>query len=179
MKRLLIAALCVVAAACGPDKQAAAPAPEALPTYASLRDSSCYTVDLFDPVTIKTPGPEVPAQYHGFLGEWGGGAWNGKWCHDLVIYEVRANGEVELLSMHAPNFDINHPPTVFKRKAVIDINNTLRMAAGFDRMVYNLDRQFLVGKRTGRSGEYEIALTRKNGSPIPIARPAATQLAEN
>ncbi|MEM9099296.1 MAG: hypothetical protein AAGC79_12320 [Pseudomonadota bacterium] len=179
MKRLLISALCVVLAACGPEKKAAAPAPEALPTYANLRDSDCYTVDLFDPVQIKAPGSDVPVQYHGFLGEWGGGAWNGKWCHDLVIYEVRANGEVELLSMHAPNFEIGYPPTVFKRTAVIDINNTLRLVAGDDRMVYNLDRQFLVGKRTGKRGDYQIALTRKGSAPFPVFRPASTQLATN
>ena len=177
MKRFLIATLCVVVAACDSGNQATAPAPEGLPTYASLRNSDCYTVDLFDPVEIKTPAANVPPQFAAFLGEWGGGAWNGKWCHDLVIYDVKANGEVELLSMHAPNFDINHPPTVFKRKAVIDVNNTLRMVAGDDRMVYNIDRQFLVGTRSGKSGSYEIALTRKGASPFPVARP--TQLAQN
>ncbi|MEM8790925.1 MAG: hypothetical protein AAGE80_04860 [Pseudomonadota bacterium] len=178
MKRLLIAALCVVATACGSDNRQAAPQPEVLPTYASLRNSDCYTVDLFDPVKYSPPGPEVPAQYQAFYGAWVGGAWNGKWCHDLIVYEIKPNGEVKVLSMHAPNSSIDHPPTVFKRRAVIDINNTLRFTNGANRHVYQLDRHFLVGKRTGPAGDYTIALTRENDSPLPVARPV-TQIAQN
>ncbi|MBY8975150.1 hypothetical protein KHP62_04980 [Rhodobacteraceae bacterium NNCM2] len=171
MQRTLLLSLCLLAAACAPLGKAKKEAGLS-DNYAEVRDADCYTVDLFDKFEIQNPGPDVPANYAAFLGDWGRGAWNGKWCHDLLILRVDANGSVDMLDMHAPNESLNQPPTVFRRKGFIDLNGTLRFAYGKERRVYWIDRNYLVGTRTGNLGQFKIAMTRKDLVPSPVARPA-------
>ncbi|MEM7178810.1 MAG: hypothetical protein AAGD47_04565 [Pseudomonadota bacterium] len=169
MRKIFLLAACLATAACAPGvvKRQKAESKE----YAELRDADCYTVDLFDEVDIEPPAPNVPENIRAFLGDWGYGAWNGTWCHDMLIYKVTPAGEVTLMDMHAPNFSLNQPPTVFRRTGYVDLNGTLRFAYGKERRVYRIDRQFLVGSRTGNLGEFRIAMTRKDIVPAPINRP--------
>lgn len=170
MHRMLLLATCLIAAACANTGRQANDN-SISDDYAELRDSTCYTVDLFDTFDVQPATADVPPQYAAFLGEWGYGAWNGEWCHDLLVLSVTPGGEVDLLAMHAPSLPLNQPATVFRRKAFVDINGTLRYAHGKERHVYRIDGPYLVGQRTGNVGEFQIAMTRKGVVPSPIAKP--------
>lgn len=176
MHRTLLLATCLFVAACavsntdGNKKTIS-------DDYAELRDNTCYTVDLFDTFTVQPAAADVPPQFAAFLGEWGYGAWDGEWCHDLLILSVTSGGQVDLLAMHAPNDRLNQPATAFRRKAFIDINGTLRYTHGAERHVYRLDGPYMVGQRTGNVGEFQIAMTKKGTVPSPVARPV--RLARN
>ncbi|MEL6475863.1 MAG: hypothetical protein AAFR17_00940 [Pseudomonadota bacterium] len=166
MSRYLLLAACLAVLGCAkPPKKVEKPT-----DYTTFLDSSCYTVDLFDRHDIIPASAEVPVAFRGYLGDWGNGAWDGQWCHDLRVLSVSPSGEVDLLDMHAPRYT-NSPATVFRRKAIIDGDGNLRFAYDKETHIYRLDGRFLVGKRIGDQGELEIAMTRKDVVPLPVARP--------
>ena len=101
MRRLLGVGVCVLVAACMQPE--AKVVPESTQEQAVNRD--CYTVDLFTKVKVEKPAKDVPPEHRQFLGEWGGGAWNDVWCHDLLVTKVESGGRVELVEMHAPYED--------------------------------------------------------------------------
>lgn len=179
MLRLSALALAMLAAGCsmgtgtgGAEPAGAAAAPQGpAEAHAHLRDASCYTVDLYDPVPVEEPGPEVPAEYAQFLGSWENGAWDGEWCHDLLIFRVEANGRVHLLDMHAPYEKYGLSPTVFQRTARIHDDGTLRFAYGTETRRYRLERNILVGERRGGYGRMEVALVDPERVPMPRPRP--------
>lgn len=168
MKRAVGILACLACLGCAqkPEKVA-----KPVKDYTQFIDSSCYTVDLFDRFEVQPASAKVPEQYRGYLGDWGNGAWNGNWCHDLMVLSVSPTGVVDLLSMHAPKEALGHPATVFRRKGVIDQNGELRFAYGKETHIYRLDGKLLVGKRAGAFGEWEIAMTRKDFVPLPPIRP--------
>lgn len=170
---LLLACVACVACAHKPEKTEVKPVAD----YSQYTDSSCYTVDLFDEWKIAPPAADVPDRYKGYLGDWGNGAWNGNWCHDLRVLKVTADGRVDVLDMHAPDANLKYPATVFRRKGIIDKDGNLRFSYGRETHVYRLDGRFLVGKREGKLGQYKIALTRKDVVPLPPTRPVV-QLAQ-
>ncbi|MEM7507581.1 MAG: hypothetical protein AAF415_12630 [Pseudomonadota bacterium] len=175
MGRIYVLAACLLALGCAPKTEKVKDQPR---DYSFFADSSCYTVDLFDRFEIQPASAEVPAEYRGFVGDWGNGAWNGNWCHDLKILSVSPTGEVDLLDMHAPKESIGAPATVFRRKAFINNEGELRFAYGAERHSYRLDGRHLVGKRTGIGGEWEIAMTRKDVVPVPRQRPERLALGD-
>ena len=172
MSRIAFLAVCLIAAGCA-QKEKVAEKPK---DYTTFLNSDCYTVDLFDKHEIIPASAQVPAAFHGYLGDWGNGAWNGSWCHDLRVLNVTPTGEVDLLDMHAPR-TVDSPATVFRRKGIIDNDGNLRFAYGKEVHIYRLDGRFLVGKRVGDQGSLDIAMTRKDVVPFPVARP--TELALN
>jgi hypothetical protein len=160
----------VLLAACA---QQTAERPAPVQDVSHLQEPGCYTVDLFDEVPIRKPGPEVPAAHAAFLGEWGNGVWNGKWCHDLLIHTVRADGMVEMLDMHAPTESFGgQPASIFKRRGRITEDGVLRFAHGIVTRRYELRDGKLHGQAEGGDfGRAEIVLTKKGVVPLPTPRP--------
>ncbi|MEM6944285.1 MAG: hypothetical protein AAF565_11105, partial [Pseudomonadota bacterium] len=115
--------------------------------------SDCYTVVLFDEFEIKAPADEVPPEFAAFVGEWTNGAWEGKWCHDITIFEVTADGRVDLMDMHAPYEPWGQPASAFRRTGRIDKDGVLRFAHGTTRRSYRIVNGRLEGTRSGGSGE--------------------------
>ncbi|MEM9146704.1 MAG: hypothetical protein AAGC57_10930 [Pseudomonadota bacterium] len=159
-------ALCM--AACAPMSEKKAEVP---PGFDHLRQPGCYTVDLFKEVPINQPAPEVPAEHAAFLGEWGNGVWNGKWCHDLLIHTIHADGRVELLDMHAPTNVYGQPATIFKRIGQIREDGALHFAHGVTTRSYRIIDGLMHGTRDGSLGTLEIVLSKKGVVPLPIPRP--------
>ena len=135
---------------------------------------NCYSVDLFDPHPLVTPGAEVPVAAAAFIGEWGNGAWEGQWCHDVRVTQANADGTVELLEMHGPWAAIGADPTVFKR--VGRVRNGVLTYRSFNRATvsYRIEGTYLIGRREMANGVFEAVLERTEtlGRPLPSRRPA-------
>lgn len=155
----------------GSSGAASAEARQSGPDLAGLREPGCYTVDLFSDQPIQRPGPEVPPEFAQFIGSWEGGSWNGEWCHDLLIYQVDADGTAHLLDMHAPNDEFGLAPTVFRRKGTIREDGALYFAYGIETRRYELRRGVLFARRDGGYGTMEAALVNANLVPVPLPRP--------
>lgn len=133
--------------------------------------SDCYTVDLFTPEKVRKPAKDVPEEYRKFLGRWTGGAWNNVWCHDLLVYDVHADGRADLVEMHAPYEPWNQPATAFNRVARIDKDGNLRFSQGVERTTYRIENGYLVGTRAGLYGNLKITLYQGQRPPIPKPKP--------
>lgn len=148
--------------------------PEAA-AYDHSRDLSvgCYTVDLFDPYRLKYPANGVPREHSRFIGVWKDAAWNGEWCHDLYITEVRPDGTVTLLDAHGPYKPQNHEATVFKRQARISNGTLTFTSVGGGSVSYRLsaDGGYLIGRRKDFAGEYAATMSRHDGIPVPPIPP--------
>jgi hypothetical protein len=142
-------------------------------------NSDCYTVDLFTKAKVQKPANNVPEAHRQFLGEWGGGAWNDFWCHDLVVTNIHPDGRVDLIEMLAPHEPWNYPATAFQRVGRIDDNGNLRFAYGTERLSYRIENGRLYGARSGRYGNLQVELKRRGVPPIPAPNPLRmTRLAE-
>ena len=173
MWRLLaIAGIAMTLSACN----LLAPTKKPPPVKANLADRlkvGCYTVDLFDPYRLKYPKAGVPREHSRFIGAWKDAAWNGEWCHDLYITDVRADGTVTLLDAHGPNRKQGREATVFKRTAKISNGVLTFQSVGGATVTYRLseDGSFLLGKRSDISGKYDITMARRDGVPVPPIPP--------
>lgn len=137
----------------------------------------CYTVDLFDPYRLEFPSQGVTPANSKFLGVWKDAAWNGEWCHDLYITDVRPDGTVTLLDAYGPYKKQNLEATVFKRTAKLKDGTLSFISLGGASVSYKMsdDGEFLIGKRIDALGRYEITMLRHDGvaiPPIPPRRPA-------
>lgn len=175
MLRSIAAALAAALALAGcAQKEAAAPKQASLD---HLQKPGCYTVDLFDPVTVED-GNGLPQDYARWLGRWGGGVWNGSWCHEMIVAAVSPQGEVTLYDMHAPSETFSAPATVFRRKGRIHDDGSLRFAHGTVVRHYELREGKLHGWREGDGhGRLQIVMQREGAVPMPRARPV--RLAKN
>jgi hypothetical protein len=135
--------------------------PQADP-FAETRDSSCYTVDLFTRARIIEPASDVPAQWRGYLGRWGGGKWGGAWCHDLYVTEISADGRVRLIETYGPYDPWGRRAAAFTRTARIDSDGRLRLSYGRTRMEYWLQDGELRGVRDESRGRLLIAMERRS-----------------
>lgn len=156
MKRILLSFLVVTLAGCGASRRAERP-----DAYVMTRDDSCYTVDLFTAVNFVPPGNEVPSEWRGFAGRWGGGAWAGAWCHDLYVLEIMPDGLVKVVDTHAPLPEWGKPATAFRRTARIDSDNRLRMRYGNTVVEYWLEDGKLLGHRDEGNGALRIAMVQR------------------
>ena len=168
MRNFLLVAACVFVSGCLAIQTQVTPQ---VAPVANAVNSDCYTVDLFTNGTVEKPAADVPEAYRQFLGEWGGGAWNDFWCHDLLVIKVHADGQVDLVEMLAPHKPWNYPATAFRRKARIDTDGNLRFVYGTERLSYRIESGKLVGSRSGLYGNLEIVLVRRGVPPIPTPNP--------
>jgi hypothetical protein len=120
----------------------------------------CYTVDLFTPAPIETAGEEVPERYAAYLGRWGGGAWDGEWCHDLHVLKVSEDGRATVVETHAPYAPWGKVATAYRRNGRIGEDGRLRLNYGPTRVEYWVEDGALYGVRR-ESGDRErlIALS--------------------
>ncbi|MEM7499336.1 MAG: hypothetical protein AAF371_15265 [Pseudomonadota bacterium] len=139
--------------------------------------SECYTVVLFDEFEVKPAADGVPIGHAAFLGEWTNGAWDGKWCHDLIVSEVTPDGRVELMDMHAPYEPWNQPASAFRRVGRIDNDGVLRFAHGTTQRSYRIVDGRLEARRSGSGGEYVAQLKRPWDVPVPRPRPVGVAAA--
>ena len=170
MRNSLLVTACVIVSGClatQAEVEVASPAPPAEKAV----NSDCYTVDLFTRSKVQKAAAEVPEANRQFLGKWGGGAWNGFWCHDLVVTEVHADGRVELVEMLAPYAPWNYPATAFNRVGRIDGDGNLRFVYGTERLSYRIESGKLIGTRSGLYGNLRIELVRRGVPPIPTPNP--------
>jgi hypothetical protein len=138
------------------------PRTAAVDPYASTRNDACYTVDLFTPARIKVPGGDVPEEWRGFSGRWGGGAWEGEWCHDLYVLEIEPDGTVHVISAHAPLPAWGKQATAFRRTGRIDRDGRIRLRMGSTQVEYWLAEDGKVhGHRDEGMGLWEIAMVRR------------------
>jgi hypothetical protein len=159
--------MCIVLSGClGFGRKEKAEAPPPLPVVTS----DCYTVDLFRKAKVEKASADVPNGYSQFLGEWGGGAWNDVWCHDLLVTKVYPDGRVDLFEMHAPYEPWGQPATAFRRTARIDGKGNLRFAYGTETLSYQIVNGKLEGKRSGTMGNLTVSLVQRGLPPIPIPR---------
>ncbi|MEL7470612.1 MAG: hypothetical protein AAFN27_19325 [Pseudomonadota bacterium] len=171
MQRLLILFMLVTLAACAgqPKKPASAGDP-----HAKNLVPNCYTVDLFDPYFLEYPDEKVSDESRAFLGVWRQGAWNGEWCHDLYVTAVYPDGSVDVLDLYGPLYDANIEATVFKRKGQIREGQLVINSIGFAQSVYRREGRYLLGKRSGIHGDFNITMLREERVaevPIPPINP--------
>lgn len=132
----------------------------------------CYTVVLFDKHPIVPPEAGVPPEYAQYLGQWKQGAWNGEWCHDLLVTEVKKDGEVRLVEMHAPYEPWGQPASAFKRVGRIDKDGQLILRYGTESIRYRLEGGRMIAERSGIHGNLVAMLQQDGYTPLPPARPA-------
>ncbi len=152
-----LAALGVALAGCAPKRAAKGPTP-----YDLTADAGCYTVDLFTPSTVTAPTSDVPSEWHGYLGKWGGGAWEGKWCHDLYVLSISPDGKVDVISAHAPFPEWGREATAFRRQGVIGKNGRLTLRYKDVVVEYRLDKGSLLGDRVQNKAKMRIKLSQQN-----------------
>ena len=138
-----------------------APPPAPAPDLSHLQETGCYTVDLFDEPEIAPAPAQIAPDRAAWLGHWGGGVWNGTWCHEMVVTRIDPTGLATLLDMHAPSEQYGQPATVFRRKARFFEDGSLRFVHGTVVRRYVMRDGRLVGTRQGDGfGRMEVVLTR-------------------
>lgn len=126
---------------------------------ASLVQPDCYTVDLYSPPPYRRPNGDVPASHSAFLGQWGGGAWNGLVCHDLWVLDVDAAGRVLMFDAHGPGFFPD--ATMFERVGEIDEDGRLRVRKGSAEVEYWIEDGRMFGIRRRGTQEIRIVMERR------------------
>ena len=174
MRNRLLVAAAIVLAGCASLAQESAdtdapPAP--IPVAASGDGADCYTVDLFTEVKVEKPGKEVPEKFRRFSGFWGSGAWNGVWCHDLLVSKIYPDGRVELVDMHAPYEPWGQPASAFRRTGRIGEDGVLRLAYDGEKVSYRIIDGRLHATRIGRLGTLRAVLRLRGVPPVPEPRP--------
>jgi len=152
MTAALIAAL--AAAACAPKRQAAGPT-----AFDKTVRADCTTVTLFTPAPISTPGADVPAEWRAFSGVWGQAGWEGKWCHDLHVMNISADGAVEVMELHAPYAEWGREATAFRRMGRIGSDGRLRLRYKDVVVEYWVENGKLYGVRRQGNAGLRIALS--------------------
>lgn len=131
-----------------------------------MDDRRCYTVDLFTDVKVVKPPEDLPERYTQYLGQWGYGAWDGKMCHDLLVYQVFPDGQVALVDMHAPYKPWNQPASAFRRFGWIDANGKLHFNYGSERATYEIVGDTMKGTRLIKGlGNVDIEMQRREKQP--------------
>lgn len=153
-----------------------------------LTRNDCTTVVLFDKVKIAEPDEAVRPEHRAFLGHWQKGAWQGKWCHDMLISAVYPDGSVDLFDMHAPYAPWGKPATAFKRKGRINEQGVLTFRHGTEVRRYRVVDGRLHAVRSGATAELRAvlinpdtelqvasAVTAPAEMPVARAAPAPTE----
>lgn len=120
----------------------------------------CYTVDPYKPIRIAKPDPKAPAKSAAYLGQWGGGAWNGTVCHDLWVMEVGADGHVLMFDAHGPGF--RNDATGFLRRGEITPDGRIRVRKGGAMVTYWIEDGMLHGERVSGAHRDQIIMAKKS-----------------
>lgn len=147
-------AAAAISAACAPKLKKTGPTP-----YDKTVVKDCYTVDLFTVANIEEPGDGVPSDWAQYSGEWGKAAWDGKWCHDLLVTKIHEDGAVEVMELHAPYEPWGKQATAFRRKGRITSEGRLRITYTGVSIEYWIENGRLYGLRREGGGEMRIALS--------------------
>lgn len=147
-------AAAVLAASCTPGPKKSGPTP-----FDKTVVQDCYTVDLFTVANIEEPDANVPSDWAKYSGEWGKAAWDGKWCHDLLVTKIHEDGAVDVLELHAPYEPWGKPATAFRRKGRITKDGRLRISYSGVSVEYWIENGRLYGLRREGGGEMRIALS--------------------
>ena len=150
-------AVCILSTAlivgCAPKRAAKGPTP-----FDKTVVQDCYTVELFTVAEIEPPGADVPAEWAAFSGKWGKAAWDGKWCHDLHVLTIAADGSVVAMELHAPYEPWGKPATAFRRTGRIGDDGRLRIRYSGVVVEYWVENGRLYGLRKEGGGVLRIAL---------------------
>lgn len=130
-------------------------------TLDAMRDPACYTVDLFGKVPWKTPEQATPERAKAFAGRWGGGKWDGVWCHDLYVLDVRPDGTAQIIETYAPHAPWGKRAVAFRRQAQVGPDGRLRVAYGKVTLEYWIENGELYGVRTEDGAPRRIVLQRQ------------------
>lgn len=149
------AALAIGVAACAPKPKVTRTA------FDKTVKEDCYTVDLFTPAVIEAPQTNVPQPWQDFSGHWGGGAWEGVWCHDLYVLSISPGGEVDLIEAHAPYEPWGKVATAFRRKATLTADSRLRLFYRGVRVEYWVENGRLYGAQFEGGVERRVTLSRR------------------
>ncbi|MEL7465624.1 MAG: hypothetical protein AAFN79_16270 [Pseudomonadota bacterium] len=156
--RLRAMVACVLAAAvtigCAPKREARGPTP-----FDKTAVADCYTVELFTVAEIEAPSTTVPAAWNGYLGKWGKAGWDGKWCHDLHVLSVDADGNAVVMELHAPYEPWGRQATAFRRAGKIGEDGRLRVSYSGVLIEYWIQNGKLYGLRKEGGGALRIALS--------------------
>lgn len=118
----------------------------------------CRTVVLFNP-NVRGAARGVPEWQRAFIGEWGGGAWDGRACHGLLIEEIRADGTVRLVELQGNYPQWNMYPTSFKRRAEFTPDGSLRVDRGRRGVaVYRMQGGVIYGEMLGPNENRRVSL---------------------
>lgn len=139
--------------ACAPKVVKKGPTP-----YDKTVVADCYTVELFTVAKVETPGDDVPPEWAAYSGKWGKAAWEGKWCHDLHVTKINADGTVEVMSLHAPYEPWGKPATAFRRQGRITDDGRLRIVFSGVAVEYWIEDGRLYGLRSEGGGKMRIKL---------------------
>ncbi len=155
--------------------------PVSLPVDAArFQKEDCYTVDLFKEVVVEAD-PSLPEAYARYVGFWAGGNWNGDWCHDMIVTKVLPDGTAFLVDMHGPH-ETYGIASIFKRKARIHEDGSLRFAHDLDRRRYDFVDGKLYGVRESTERKLEVVLAQKTSPMVRVeavapARERASEVA--
>lgn len=139
-------------------------APTALVAHEATARPDCYTVDIYPGTAIVQKGEGAPDGYRDYLGRWGAAAWDGVWCHDLHVLDVRPDGAVTVIEAHAPYPEWGRAVSAYRRTGHFDDQNRLHLSYGPTEVVYWLEDGMLYGVRAEGDVERRIAMTRKSRS---------------
>lgn len=149
----------------------ASPAAQKSSVETGMDDRNCYTVDLFTDVKVEVPPEDLPERYTQYLGQWGNGAWNGVWCHDLLVHRIYPDGQVALVDMHAPYPPWNQPASAFRRFGWIDEEGKLHFNYGAEKATYEIvDGKMEGSRRVKGLGRLDIELQRRAKQPERVER---------
>ena len=124
-----------------------------------LVQPDCYTVDPYVPPKIAKPRSDVPDDMRAFSGLWGGGAWDGRVCHDLYVLQIEPSGTVVMFDAHGPGF--GYDATAFTRKGEIGEDGRLRVQKGKATVEYWIEDGRMHGVRRIGPLSNRIIMARK------------------
>ncbi|SDX42496.1 hypothetical protein SAMN05444336_10566 [Albimonas donghaensis] len=126
----------------------------------ALMIADCYTVDPYKPIRIAKPAPGAPGNAAAYLGQWGGGAWDGRVCHDLWVMEVSADGKVLMFDAHGPGY--RQDATGFLRRGEITPDGRIRVRKGGAMVTYWIEDGVLYGERLSGQQLHRIMMRKKS-----------------
>ena len=125
-----------------------------------LLKPDCYTVEPYQPIRIARPQAGAPAASGSFLGAWGGGAWDGRVCHDLWIMEIGADGHVLMFDAHGPGY--RQDATGFLRRGEMTADGRIRVRKGGAMVTYWIQDGMLYGERLSGQTLHRVVMRKKS-----------------